>query len=861
MLTRNNGVVSGSGGKISRGRVRPGMMPPTVTPPASGTVTQAMIDFRAASLALPESQHNMASDDAMRREMVLATHYLAPRAGATHVAVQNGNWTNPETWLNASNTFQVPGAGAKILIPRGITVTYDSNASTAYDWLRHDGKLQFVTDTDTRLVIDTIVSDHHSEWVQGTEADPITATSIVEFPDNGDINTAVDTLLLGRGWVSMGKVSIYGTAKRNHATCHQTRAIGDTTITLNETPTGWQVGDEISVGGTRLRGWIGDWNGQTARSFIPYDIAHVTITNISGNTITFTPALAHARDLTAVRADPKYADAVYYVGNFTRNVKFCSPPGTAIHRRGHIMFMDQGVQAHNASWDLLGRTRKDIESIDATNDARMDTVYGTGTRPATANVRGRYNFHLHKHGVGAAEKFSEVSGCAASDAPGWLYAHHSAYANFTECVGRRFLGVGLMAEVGNEIGRWERCLMMDGASPRGAGSGGSDKNQANLLLGDFGLFGNAYWGRSRVVELIDCLASDCDSFAGWMSRGGFGGPLSPPFDDVPFPRQMIGTENTGSANNPVLVVKGCRATACRAGMFVVKSGPNQDHSHRSNIYDFMVVNGQVFIFLEYTGKYTFQKVRFWQNAGTPTARPCVDLGQGTVDMIFNDLVIRGRDREGVRVGSGGNETSGLNWDNTFIDYDFGTGPAPDFLLLTGGHDKKLGTTGVKDWTVEEVEAKCIRLTSSAIQVRALEWAPSSEPVLVNSFSGTTTTLNGTITDSIRIKNRNAYVQQSGWGGGGVTPRVHGQAAQRQLIRSGYWTHSGNSYVLMPDMLTDSLMDSSGNYQVRYLTLVVRLNSYATWLTQNNIVNRGALPQRYVDAINASTWRVYEEEPE
>jgi hypothetical protein len=890
MLTRNNGVVSGSGGKISRGRVRPGMMPPPVTPPPSGTETQELIDFRAASLARPESQHTMAGDDAMRREMVLATSDLAPRAGATHVAVQNGNWTDATTWLNASNAFQVPGAGAKILIPRGITVTYDSNASTVYDWLRHDGKLQFVTATDTRLIVDTIVSDHHSEWVQGTEDAPITATSIVEFPGGGDINTVVDTLLLGRGWVSMGKVSIYGAAKRNWATCHQTRAIGDNEITLNEAPTGWQDGDEISIGGTRCRGWVGGGGGGI--SHLPLDTAHVTITNISGNTITFTPALTTARDLTAVRADPKFADAVYYVGNFTRNVKFRSPPNTPIHRRGHVMFMDPGVEAHNASWDWLGRTRKDLpsplsggkpESVDATNDARMDLVYGAGTRPANANVRGRYNLHLHKHGVGAAEKFSNISGCAASYSPGWLYAHHSAYANFTECVGRIFTGVGIMAEVGNEIGRWERCLMMAGSNAptaetlldgawKGRRSSIANEKDIDLRLngrGELGLHGSAYWGRSRVVEIIDCIASDCDNFAAWMGRTG---PIAPPFDDIPLPRQMNGTGNIGSANNPVLVVKGARATACRGGMFVIKSSPNQLHTHRSNLYDFLHVHGVNAVGLDYTGKYTLQNWRFFRDSSLPSGTGTsenrvspIRLSTGTVDMVFNNTVLRmpglPTTVEAVSIISGNNATAGPHWDHTFIGLDFPADGRPTFTY--GGDNKTYPTT------LEERIAKIFLLDSSVIQSRPLTWTPVAEPELVFAINAereaVSLLLAGDITDSLRIKDRDFYNQGIG-PNDGVRASLSTAGAERLLVRNGFWTHSGNNYLLIPDMLTDSIMTSTGDYNIRFLTIVGRLrmsgtDNWAAWLTQNNIQNRGALPQRYVDAINASTWRVYEDEPE
>lgn len=833
MRTRNNGIVSQSSGGKSRGRARMfGMPAEPPAPPPSGTVTQAIIDFKDASLARPEGQHLMALDDNMRREMVLLTGTLAPRAAATHVAVQDGNWTDATTWLNVSTEeFQAPTAGAKILIPQGITVTYNSNATTVYDWIRHDGVLNFVTDANTQLFVDTIVSDHNSEWIQGTSVAPIPVayTSTVTFPDGGDLDPSVDTLLIGRGWVSMGDVTIHGASKLHRATSHQTRAIGDTTITLNETPTGWQVGDQITIGGTTFRGWSGGWDGTRSPSYQELWDDDVTITAIDGNTITFTPALQHERNVETPRADPKFSDVVYFIGNYTRNVTFQSPPGTAIHRRGHIMWMHSQVDARYAASNLVGRTRKDVPSWDATDDARRIIIQGSDIPwAADANVRGRYNWHLHRAGVGGDQPYAELVGLAASDAPGWIYAHHSSRANITNCVGRRTLGVGFMAEVGDEIGTWSGLLVQHSVSLNGptvSGGSNSPGSEKDFSDGDFGRRGNAYWWRSRVIEVLDCWASDCDTWGVWMSRGS---SISPPLADLPFARVFLGGTFSGlqPADEPVLVVKGARSMGCRLGIMVIKANPNQEHAHRSLFFDMMFVHGLNGMDLQYTSKYSFLNTRIfrWDNRNGIA----VSLGQGSIDMVFQDLVIR-NSNIGVN-NSTSTVTRPAGWDHTFIDFDC---PEPKFNNTT----------------------QIIQLDTSAIVDRPLTWTPSGEPWFPKEivFGTKLTRFEGPASDRVVVnKDRNFY---------GITATLKENGLRNILARDGYWTHAGARYCLVPDMLTDKIINSDGTYNTRNLTVVVRVTGQDSWMTTAEVVNNGALPQRYVDAITAQTWVVYEDRPE
>jgi len=96
---------------------------------------------------------------------------LLPTSEATHVAAVSGNWSSFSTWQGGN----LPNSGAKVLIPSGITVTYDQGESVAVrlDWVRLDGKLQMSRTTDTYLLADTIAVMMGGEFEAGTEANPI----------------------------------------------------------------------------------------------------------------------------------------------------------------------------------------------------------------------------------------------------------------------------------------------------------------------------------------------------------------------------------------------------------------------------------------------------------------------------------------------------------------------------------------------------------------------------------------------------------------------------------------------------------------------------------------------------------------
>src|SRR5262245_10438890 len=76
---------------------------------------------------------------------------LIKPADATHIAVRDGLWFQPETWKEGA----IPKAAATVLIPKGTTVVLDRVNKAILKAVRIDGTLQFAPDQDTGLTVDT----------------------------------------------------------------------------------------------------------------------------------------------------------------------------------------------------------------------------------------------------------------------------------------------------------------------------------------------------------------------------------------------------------------------------------------------------------------------------------------------------------------------------------------------------------------------------------------------------------------------------------------------------------------------------------------------------------------------------------
>ena len=150
-------------------------------------------------------------DDPSKASEHVALLDLAPISEATHVAVNNGSWFDPNTWAGG----ETPGEGAKVVIPHGLSVTYDGESSVSLFTVRVDGGLTFATDKDTFMEVDTFIVTPSGKLTIGTIENPVAAgvETVIQIADNGPIDVAWDPMLLSRGLISHGEVEIHGAEK------------------------------------------------------------------------------------------------------------------------------------------------------------------------------------------------------------------------------------------------------------------------------------------------------------------------------------------------------------------------------------------------------------------------------------------------------------------------------------------------------------------------------------------------------------------------------------------------------------------------------------------------------------------------
>ena len=172
---------------------------------------------------------------------------LVPHTQVTHTVAADGSWSDTATW----STQELPGEGAHVLVPHGMTLTIASEIDARIATIRVDGVLRFATDVDTRLAVDTIVVNSMGRIEIGTEASPVEAsvTANLLFTDSGPIDTVWDPTVLSRGLISHGEVAIHGQMKSGPTELAAAPAAGDTELRLAAPVEGWSVGDRVLVPG------------------------------------------------------------------------------------------------------------------------------------------------------------------------------------------------------------------------------------------------------------------------------------------------------------------------------------------------------------------------------------------------------------------------------------------------------------------------------------------------------------------------------------------------------------------------------------------------------------------------------------
>jgi hypothetical protein len=401
---------------------------------------------------------------------------LVPIAAATHRTIASGNWSNPGIWSGGV----VPGANARVLISEGTNVRFDLVMNAAIFTLRIDGKLEFATNINTQLKVDTIVVNDTGALHIGTDVNPIAdhVTAKVLIAANGPINSTWDPFSWSRGLVSRGEVRINGRNTTPYATLAINPRAGNTLLYFTEPPAGWRVGDEIAIAGTHA--YTLDFNTDRVR-----------IRSINGSVVEVDP-LRYNHDM------PGGLGLSLYVANLTRNVQFLSEnPDVPALQRPHIALI------HNPDVRIDGAGIYDFGRTDKALPINSPVVVGGVVQPGTGtNPRARYALHFHHMGVDSRTKPALVFNSVVDGSPGWGFVNHSSYVVMGGNVAFGVKGAAFVTEDGNEVG-----LMHSNLAMNTVGSLTTENILSRHANHDFGYEGNGFWFQGPGVEVINNIST------------------------------------------------------------------------------------------------------------------------------------------------------------------------------------------------------------------------------------------------------------------------------------------------------------------------------------------------------------------
>ena len=453
---------------------------------------------------------------------------------ATITATSSGNWSSTSTWGGS-----LPSNDDRVLIPNGITVTVDGMIAEEFKSVRIDngGKLEFATNVNTELRTEYLFSGMMGTLEIGNNFNKI-ATNVeanLVFAERGGTTSSFDPERFAPGAVLMGTTTMHGADKTSWLTLQTHPSAGATQFVLNSAPTGWQLGDKLVVAGTDP---ITNASISSTAEFEKDEV--VTITAISGNIVSFTPALVRDH-----KAPAQASDLDVHVANLSRNIiissentSVASISGEYRKPRGHLMFMHTlNVALRYVEANNLGRTDKstilddwDFEDLDA-NQNTGGPVPNGGKNP-----RGRYSIHFHRGGLDVsvfpAKSITPlptpaiVEGCVVNTDPGWGYVNHSARVDFVKNVSYNVVGGAFNTEAGNETGSFVENIairtvnpqnpIMTAPRPRNSyTTGGATQALSDIREGrqDFAWQGDGFWLHGTGVTVQGNVVASCTGHA------------------------------------------------------------------------------------------------------------------------------------------------------------------------------------------------------------------------------------------------------------------------------------------------------------------------------------------------------------
>ncbi len=335
-------------------------------------------------------------------------------------SAKSGPWSVKETWQGNA----VPGAGDRVLIRTGHTITYDVKSDAVVRGVNVAGTLAFATDTDTVLNVGLLKiqpGEAYSEegfdcdghamkpedgkplpaLIVGTMDAPVaagkTATIRLHHIEGMSKETCPAVVCCG------GRMDLHGAPmSRTWVKLGANAKAGDTAVSLAEAVTGWKVGDRVIVTGTNTHG---DSKTESA-------VEERVVKAIDGTKLTLDQPLTMAH-----LGDGEYRAEV---ANLTRNVVVESADPAGV--RGHTMY-----HKHSAG----------------------SLTYAEFRHLGKKAVLGKYAIHFHL--CRDTMRGSCVVGCSVWDSHNrWVTVHGTDYLVVRDNVGYKSVGHGFFLEDGTE---------------------------------------------------------------------------------------------------------------------------------------------------------------------------------------------------------------------------------------------------------------------------------------------------------------------------------------------------------------------------------------------------------------------------
>src|SRR5262245_37357348 len=224
----------------------------------------------------------------------------------TVTSVADGLWSNPATW----STGKIPASDARVAISTGRDIVYDVVSDTKLGCVEVRGRLRFQADADTRMKTANLMVMDEGYLEVGSASAPIAASVIAEIIiADQKIDRRLDPAELGAGIESLGRIRMHGAMKSpTFVRLAEEPLTGQTTLTLEQSVTGWKAGDHIVIPDTRqLR------QGERGSNYKTQD-EKVEIASIAGNQITLSAPLKYDhKDRKSTRLNSSHLGISYAV--------------------------------------------------------------------------------------------------------------------------------------------------------------------------------------------------------------------------------------------------------------------------------------------------------------------------------------------------------------------------------------------------------------------------------------------------------------------------------------------------------------------------------------------------------------------